>query len=592
MEVLQLISVDHVHPHDLIFCEKEALHLNGREEIFCCACSKSLAGASFYSCGECYFFLHKICAELPHTIKHPSHHKHPLILHPNSPYAPNQGYCDMCGLYILNFSYHCADCKFDIDIECIMLARCFIQPEIHKHHFTRWYRSDPFTCDFCGTYSDRSAKCRFWFGDLLGGDLLPWICTNCHVVVHKKCISLPFTVHLPQHDHPLIHTYFIPENQSIDLICGICDMEVKREFACYSCQSCSCVVHANCALDNVQKMRQKFWAKGIVTVEDKLLEQEIEHFSHPHHKLFLVQHDDHEIKTKCDGCMRLISHPFYKCLECDFSLHATCSKLPKQINHPLHERHPLTLIPNNDNLAFYCWACQNPCHGLSYYCLTCMGTFRIDVRCALVNPFEFYHDSHKHTLSVFTQSNKCSQCTSCGKKGYRNMLRCKEQCPFALDYGCATLPRTFKYEYDEHPLVLSYHGNDDSNGYPYCDICDQYRDPNHWFYGCPNYSECPIYVHPECAHGEYPYVKLGSSIKAPDWHEHELFFIQRNEDFLPCSDMCSRSNQELSVECYKADCNFSLHYRCAIGKDILKFSLDDLRLFIEKYDSLDHCIEE
>ncbi|XP_038712991.1 uncharacterized protein LOC120006938 [Tripterygium wilfordii] len=557
MEVLQLISLDHVHPHDLIFCEQEVIHLNAHEEIFCHACSKSLEGASFYYCGECYFFLHKTCAELPPVIKHPSHRKHPLILHPNSQSSPDGSLCDMCGLKIGNFLYNCY-CDFDLDIDCAMVARCFFQPEGHNHHFTAWCRSDPFTCDFCGTYSDRS--------EYTSEALVPWICTKCHVVVHGKCMSLPFTVHLPQHDHPLIHTYCITESQSIVLICRVCCQEVNREFGCYSCQNCPCVVHVDCIIDNVQEVRQKFWAEEIEAANNQLVEQEIEHFSHPRHKLILLQHDDdHEIETKCDGCMRLISCPFYRCLECDFSLHITCSKLPKQINHPLHPQHPLTLVPNNDKFTLCCWACSNPFHGFSYRCRACFG-FTIDIRCALVNPLEFYHDSHKHPLSVFTQGNNYPQCTSCGKacrEDDKYMLRCKERCPFALHYGCAILPRTIKYEYDEHSLVLLYHGNDDSDGFPYCDICEQDRNPNLWFYACPNYLECPIYVHPECAQGDCPYVKLGTSIKAPDLHEHELFFIRRTQDFLPCH-LCSKNDQEISLECNKEKCNFSVHFYCAI----------------------------
>ncbi|XP_038690832.1 uncharacterized protein LOC119989403 [Tripterygium wilfordii] len=569
MEVLQLISLDQVHPHDLIFCEKQVIHLNGREEIFCCACSESLWDTSFYYCSECYFFLHTTCSELPPMIKHPWHHQHPLILHPNSPYGPTRSICDMCDLQITNFLYNCSDCQFDIDIDCAMVARCFIQPERHEHHFTKWSRSDPFTCDFCGTYSDWSEYFR-------ERDCFPRICTNCHVVVHSKCMSLPFTVHLPQHDHPLIHIYFIPGSQSVALICEICRREVNRKFGCYSCQNCPCFVHVNCAMDNVQKVGQEFfWGEGIEGAEDQLLEQEIEHFCHPHHKLFLILHpdNDREIETKCDGCMNLISFPFYKCLECDFSLHVNCSKLPKQINHPLHKQHPLTLILSNNKFAFRCLACRKWCHGFCYYCRTCRTRSSIiDVRCALVNPFEFYHDSHKHLLSVFTEANNYSKCTSCGKEDDCYLLRCKEQCPFALDYGCATLPRTVKYEYDDHYLVLSYQGDgnsnlhDDSNGYPYCDICQKDRDPDLWFYGCPNYLECPNYIHPDCVHGDYPYLKLGTSIKDPYLHEHELFFIVRDKDFLPCF-LCSKNDQKISVECYQEYCNLSVHLDCYYEDD-------------------------
>ncbi|KAF5749347.1 hypothetical protein HS088_TW04G01315 [Tripterygium wilfordii] len=39
--------------------------------------------------------------------------------------------------------------------------------------------------------------------------------------------------------------------------------------------------------DNLREVRQKFWTEEIEAADDQLVEQEIEHFSHPHHKLFM-----------------------------------------------------------------------------------------------------------------------------------------------------------------------------------------------------------------------------------------------------------------------------------------------------------------
>uniref|UniRef100_A0A2N9J4E3 DC1 domain-containing protein n=1 Tax=Fagus sylvatica TaxID=28930 RepID=A0A2N9J4E3_FAGSY len=97
--------------------------------------------------------------------------------------------------------------------------------------------------------------------------------------------------------------------------------------------------------------------------------------------------------------------------------------------------------------------------------------FYLDVQCGLVSDI-LTHKGHEHRLFLAITSDKQS-CSGCGSK--RNeVFRCIT-CEFALDFKCATLPLTTRYEQHEHPFTLSYTAEDDSGEY-YCDICEEERD--------------------------------------------------------------------------------------------------------------------
>ena len=98
--------------------------------------------------------------------------------------------------------------------------------------------------------------------------------------------------------------------------------------------------------------------------------------------------------------------------------------------------------------------------------------------------------------SSATRKGKCSACDS---KGY--VFR-YANCAFALDFKCATLPSSARYEQHEHPFILQYTLEDDSREY-YCDICEEKRHPKHWFYYCADYS---YPTHTNCILGEKIYL--------------------------------------------------------------------------------------
>ncbi|GLT29146.1 hypothetical protein SLA2020_040310, partial [Shorea laevis] len=66
------------HHHRLVLLDQET-GTDQSPKHYCSGCDEAVEVAT-YSCGECPFFLHKKCAELPGEINHPLHHKHPLVL--------------------------------------------------------------------------------------------------------------------------------------------------------------------------------------------------------------------------------------------------------------------------------------------------------------------------------------------------------------------------------------------------------------------------------------------------------------------------------------------------------------------------------
>ena len=165
--------------------------------------------------------------------------------------------------------------------------------------------------------------------------------------------------------------------------------------------------------------------------------------------------------------------------------------------HPLHQ-HPLTLL---QEMFSWCYACEQYCDGFFYDCDLCC--FRLNVQCSLV-PEIFTHEGHKHQL-ILSYTSFEQSCSSCGDRRYR-VFRCTS-CEFALDFKCATLPQTTRYEQDEHPLTLSFAAEeleDDSDEY-HCEICGEERNPNHWFYYC---ADCTYPAHTKCVLEKNPNVKF------------------------------------------------------------------------------------
>uniref|UniRef100_A0A2N9J505 Phorbol-ester/DAG-type domain-containing protein n=1 Tax=Fagus sylvatica TaxID=28930 RepID=A0A2N9J505_FAGSY len=434
-----------------------------------------------------------------------------------------------------------------------------MEAKVHNHPLTLLWKQITFSCDLCGKE----------------GKGVPYLCGPCGFCIHISCVAYLRKVKVVRHKHPLDLIHYLEVLQSDSRFCQLCVRKVDTNYGLYYCSRCDFVVHLDCANDkrNIEELNmlelkdEEFTEpKTMLGNEDSNLDESVDsatykviktdvgkdeikiatkirHFSHEH-DLKLI--DEVHNNKKCNGCRRAILPPFYSCIKCSFFLHKSCVELPKKKRHPLH-RHPLTLLPQAPLMRkfFWCDSCNYPCNGFTYGCESCR--FYLDVQCGLVSDI-LTHKGHEHRLFLAITSDKQS-CNGCGSKK-NEVFRCTT-CEFALDFKCATLPLATRYEKHEHPFTLSYTAEDDSGEY-YCDICEEERDPNHWFYYC---AECSYPAHPKCIIGKSPNCKFGVTYKFNS-HPHPLTFVEETKDHPPCP-YCRRPCEELFYQC--TQCNFNLH---------------------------------
>ncbi|XP_062143672.1 uncharacterized protein LOC133851331 [Alnus glutinosa] len=414
---------------------------------------------------------------------------------------PTRVQCYFCNESIhWGFAYHCSQCNFNLHLKCASIPFT-VEAEFHNHPLKLLRKSVSFTCDACGK-EDK--------------DKYSYLCTSltCSLMVHRKCASLPLTVKHIGHKHTLNLIGSSQVNQSDRQICGICVKKVDTDRV-YYCSKCNFVAHLDCgthegSMEEIKKEDSEvvdessindslaYAVKKIRMGEDKIeIAEEINHFSHQQHDLKLI--DELLINNEnCDGCMYPIFPPFYTCAQCRFFLHKSCVELPRKKQHPFHS-HRLTLltkVPDYD--VFHCNVCgRDSCASFTYHCEKCW--FDADVQCSLISEI-FTHEGHDHPLFL-SRAPYHEKCSCCDGKG--NVFKCAD-CEFTLDLRCATLPHTVRYRFFEQPFKLCYSTKYDSDGEYYCDICEEERDPKHWFYYC---ADLNFTAHPDCILGINPYKK-------------------------------------------------------------------------------------
>ncbi|XP_050272553.1 uncharacterized protein LOC126715792 isoform X2 [Quercus robur] len=533
-----------IHEHPLIINEFPWNFMSFEERfnsIFskimpkCTGCGEAIVG-SCVCCGKCSFLLHNSCAKLPRELQLPIHDKHPLVLQITK---NDEGTykCNYCNLVCKHFFYHCPLCKFVLDVKCASSLQSILEVEIHDHPLALFQGSISFTCNFCGKK----------------GQDKPCQCALCGIWFHHKCAFLPHMVKHMRHKHPLNLTKLLKTDQSEDRLCQFCVKKLETNYGIYYCSSCDYVVHLDCAIDNFgmeltlerESKDEELFESTTRVGKDKIeVPIEIKHFSHEHELKLTDELENYEI---CDGCIRPIFPPFYKCAQCSFFLHKSCVELPNKKQHPFH-MHTLTMKSRRPMLA-RCDVCELFTNGFTYECSICSG-FELDVSCSLI-PEKLTHVGHEHSL-ILSSTTLDEKCSACNYK--MKIFRCTK-CEFTLDFGCATLPLTVKHRQHEHLFTLRYSAEDNSGEY-YCDICEEERDSKFWFYYC---DECSFPAHLKCIFGKFlnskyrdcRNIKFGSTYTS-DNHQHPLTLARKTMDQDSC-DKCGKFCNEVAYEC--ATCN-------------------------------------
>ncbi|XP_057767594.1 uncharacterized protein LOC130987906 [Salvia miltiorrhiza] len=248
-------------------------------------------------------------------------------------------------------------------------------------------------------------------------------------------------------------------------------------------------------------------------------EMEKESISHMFHKhpLSLIPNSametDNYWSTWCYGCMRyfLAGEAGYGCSQkCGFGhlLHKECMEMPREIRHPLHPSHSLTL--QQDSSSYYdtigCAVCEWYGRGLFYKCsggcewwthLGCTGGFEA----AIVDDVPtMKHPSHpKHNLIFSKKTRWCSfPCDACGASHKGNSYICT-LCDYWIHESCALLPVSahFHHHRPDHALSLAFNPPYEYILYEFvCAICSGPLPLKRWVYHC---QLCRYVVHINCS---------------------------------------------------------------------------------------------
>lgn len=225
------------------------------------------------------------------------------------------------------------------------------------------------------------------------------------------------------------------------------------------------------------------------------------HFSHEEHPLILdkvpkVNGDDDEAVVICYGCQKQILEPeAYSCLPCEFFLHKRCAELPKQINHPMHPKHPLILHKESPYHALgycICDACYiDDWKFFTYHCSLC--EFDLDVSCAILDR-GFQHESHEHPLISLPWPGTLF-CNACRTTEQDSSYVCSI-CPFWIHKKCALLPKKVDFKDHNHSLLLAYSIPLEHRSFnKFCEVCHENTRPADWCYYC---GPCRYFIHLKC----------------------------------------------------------------------------------------------
>ena len=185
-------------------------------------------------------------------------------------------------------------------------------------------------------------------------------------------------------------------------------------------------------------------------------------------------------------------------------LHKKCGELPSQILHPKHPDHPLHLFDYHRSLGLWCDMCTSDLGKvLGYQCSICMFDFdlrckRISIDDILEGERQIEHPSHpNHPLTLMRKPLFSFYCDGCGVDDVDMVYICST-CEFMVHKACASLPLLLpnNLRYHHHRLSLAFVFPMEYRKYIFnCDVCLKRLDRTSWMYFC---GDCRFFAHIRC----------------------------------------------------------------------------------------------
>ncbi|PPR89476.1 hypothetical protein GOBAR_AA31215 [Gossypium barbadense] len=487
-------SQNYGHQHPLL------LLLNEDQPIVanCSWCGEKVSTPCFSCAQDCGFYLHKVCAEAPLELNHPFHPHHPLLLMQKAPYS--------LGIAENNLK----------ELEHVAL----------QHPLTSTENGDYVAMCF-GCWEPLANYTHF--------------SPDCGFNLHEKCAKLPLKLNFMYHpQHPLVLQF-----NNARLRCKICKATIRRGFA-YGCTYCELVFHIECLSPPLD-----------LAVEDK---------SHQHTFTRLLR----RVPYICDACGIEGIYVAYTCSTCSIMDKGSYSIVSLENEDEMPNESSIIVIERKDAGEATKIKHFKHMHNLMLeICLLCVIALTPGARTSLKHkhplfyyrwddledehsPIYYRHDFNQLPLVYY----KCldRKCNACGT-ATRGAFSCKD-CNFVLDLRCFSLPIKARHKCDEHLLSLTDHDDNYSKRH-HCDICENSRDPNRWFYHC---ATCDTSAHTGCVLGKYLFLKLGSIYEEID-HPHPLTVVKKKYYYPDC-DKCGKPCEDVVLECSKLECKYIVHWDC------------------------------
>ncbi|KAH7515302.1 hypothetical protein FEM48_Zijuj10G0012300 [Ziziphus jujuba var. spinosa] len=547
-----------------------------------CAVCNALFGfrGKVYRCVDCNFNVHKACLSLPLSVDYEDHvHPFTLITSLNED-EDGKYYCDVCeerrepnhGLYC------CVECgpSFVAHFECVL-------PPSYTEGNPPWMSNFPRVIKlmaesralFLATAGENQLiskldmkieKMREMLKQLLDErhrenvteklDKLEK--SNAEAEGHYYLINHPL-----QPQHPLN-----PRLDTNQFECSFCGKTTTYQF--FHCARCDFYLDLFC----YHFFRDVF--------RDKLRDYYFQHFLHgpetsnyniiSHHlSPCAITRSNGDFNNICEGCgLHIPIGSFvFNCLaqSCrSYFLHVKCSQVPKEMNHPFHPQHSLTLLQrvphqldSSQDLPCFCSACCKRIDDFRFFLRCSDCNFNLDILCSFRKADVKCHHHEDHDLLYLHDTADpvneflCSVCNTLSDAA--DFYRCVE-CNVNIHPGCLSLPTEVNSDFHVHPFILTSSikegdDHDDSRTY-YCDICEERRDPAHATYSS---QECHLDAHFKCV---LPPESIPPLTFLPREPEHDLYYlsnkeIERKGEIITTADKALLQNviSELSTEMTK-----------------------------------------
>lgn len=406
----------------------------------CSHCELPIIDRECYGCPRCDYYIHKLCGDLPVTLKHTLHDQHPLTLLKTSPGTSNAtNYCYQCRNPCINgFTYHCLTCRVIFHLKCLFS----LKHDKHEH---------PLIFSHLGTDLDGiqiSHKCNICGFPVIRFN---FSCMSCEFYIHHECSLIPSIIK-HRHVHELTIRHNFPD-ECDQVYCDLCEdrdnEELDRALSYYYCKRCDYIGHLHCCLPPPK--------------DDVAL---IDRYTHEHPLRLVREHPD----TIGGGGVDL------HCDQCGYVVRELIDEYPSLIKHPRHPEHNITFA--KDNLLFKCTVCD----------------FFLDYFDAL----QFKHPYFGNCLT-FCTSHAPFRCNVCGELGKGSRMTKGIDIDFHLE--CFALPGKFEHKIHQHTLYLSSNPaevlsrNDTSTTSQHCVACKDEIDIKLGIYRC---LDCAYIAHVNC----------------------------------------------------------------------------------------------